>query len=90
MTMTTASASRDWAGRGYAPGGTVPKIVSRPVAFPLQFTAAVADSDTDDPAVLVYLGDQEIIRISGDELVTYDGYIVVDETVARWLSARLA
>lgn len=42
-----------------------------------------------DQAVAVYLGDQELTRITGDDLVVHDGDIIIDETVAGWLSRMI-
>lgn len=41
-------------------------------------------------AVAVYLGDIEIKRIAGGDLVITDGQVIIDETVAAWLGSRLA
>ena len=73
-----------------------------PTAQGLAFGAAVEavpwyeDHDADgtvrrcDKVVEVYLGDQELTRITVRDMVIHKSSIIIDETVVRWLNRRLA
>lgn len=70
------------------------KGATAPRSQAVLFHAVLADVlPVEEPwrkAVVVYLGDIEIKRITGEDIVTSDGDVAIDETVAAWLSSRLA
>lgn len=70
-------------------------IVMLPVELPLSDVESVADSDADDVAVLLYVGDREVVRVidtvrDGDDVLVLDRVnVALRETVRVLLAVAL-